>query len=379
MATVLPVPAQNSVATRSPSDIPPPNSFSTTLDGYLERVAKGIFTGTKSYLPSSSKKCGTWAKIGQCENGHRYAKRLFCGRPYHEACREITHRKKLARLLPKAQQIMPMGYWVVRPPNKYQYLYRTKKQRSAFTTRVSQALQAIGYSRGIILKHDFGEKSDIYAFHPNVLVDSGYKAPEVLDVEKRQLRRLIYPRWMLREYGDTLDIWYEYRQTRGEIMHTLKYCTKATFLDYQWDPSLADSLYRERYVVSWGNWKQPEKWQLSRHDRYLESLVSLEQKKCPQCGEPLKWSRPCQSFVLVLMEEPVDLGNGYYCLPPIRAPAVLPGEIKGRLDHLDVNHRQVVRASMARAEAQAEIDLAHDRLFWLDLLAAETAESEDCL
>ncbi len=262
---------------------------------------------------------------------------------------------------------MPMGYWVVRPPNKYQPLLRTKKQRAAFTTRVSQALEAIGYSRGLVLKHDFGDESPIYAFHLNVLVDSGYKAPEVLDAEKRQLRRLIYPRWILREYGDTLDINYHYRQTRGEIMHTLKYCTKATFLDYQWDPSLAEGLYRERYVVSWGNWKQPEKWQLSRNDRHLESLASLEQKKCPQCGEPLEWSRRCQPFVLVLMQDPIDLGNGYYRLPPIRAPAVLPAEIRQTLDRLETKHRQAVRAARARIDTEASYQAEADRLLWLEL------------
>lgn len=311
-----------------PSNIPPENPsninekafLDSSFLSYLEHVAKGFSSVAKSGVPSSSKNCGLWAKIGECKNGHRHAKRLFCGRQWHEPCREITHRRKLARVLPKAQQMNPMGYWVVRPPNECQRLLRSKKQRAAFTTRAVNAFKAIGYERGLVLKHDFGERSTKYAFHSNVLVDSGFKEPGVLEAEKRKLRRLIYPRWVIEKWGDKLDIWYSYRDTPAKIMHTLNYCTKATFLDYNWDPRLAEGLYRERYIVSWGKWEEPEKWQLPRSEQNLESLVSLEKKQCPECGEPMTWNRRLQPFVLVLAEDPVDLGNGYYRLPPIRPP-----------------------------------------------------------
>jgi len=312
--------------TQIPLDDPANDHFQLLRPYYLEPVAHTFFPEAISYLPSSVENCGLWAKVGQCKNGHRYARRLFCGRPYHEACREITHRRRLARVLKKAQQMMPMGYWVVRPPNDLQHLLRTRKQRSAFTTRVYRAFKAIGYERGLNLKHDFGDKSHKYAFHLNVLVDSAYKEPSVLDAEKRLLRRLIYPRWVIRQWGDKLDINYHYRQTRAEILHTLKYCTKATFLDIDWDQQLSKLLEGERYVVSWGNWKQPKKWQIPKSDAHLESLVSLEAKKCPSCGEQMTWNEKLVPFVLVLMEDPVDLGNGYYLLPPIRDPPASPGE-----------------------------------------------------
>ncbi|GAH90321.1 unnamed protein product [marine sediment metagenome] len=230
------------------------------------------------------------------------------------------HNRKIARCLSKVQQFEAMGYWVIRPPNELQPLLRGKKSRAAFAARVKSALRAIGYGRGGWFKHDFGEKSPRYAFHLNILVDGGYLEPEILDQQKRKLRRLIYPRSVIRKWGDKLDIFYEYRQTPAEMMHTLRYCTKATFLDTAWDEALAGNLYGERYSGWWGKWDESPKWELSESARKLQTLVSLEQGKCPTCGEPIIWNKRPLPFVLVLMEAPVPLGNGYYALPDIRPP-----------------------------------------------------------
>ncbi|GAH91285.1 unnamed protein product, partial [marine sediment metagenome] len=84
--------------------------------------------------------------------------------------------------------------------------------------------------------------------------------------------------------------------------------------------ALARELNGERYSGYRGNWKQPAKWQLTEHPRRLESLATLEQGKCPKCGSPIKWNKRPTPFVLVLMEEPVEITAGYYELPEIRPP-----------------------------------------------------------
>ncbi|MBA7549243.1 hypothetical protein ES705_41719 [subsurface metagenome] len=287
---------------------------------YLDYIDKGIFPEAKLKLPPQPKKCGLWAVVGQCENGHRYAKRLYCGKPWCEECRDIMQRRKVARCLPRVQQFETMAYLVIRPPNKLQPLLRTKASRASFTTKVWKALRAVGYRRGVWFKHDFGERSTRYAFHLNILVDGGYLEPEVLDHLKRKLRRLIYPRSVMRQWGDKLDIFYEYRQTPAEMMHTLNYCTKATFLDTAWDEELAGNLFREHYSGCWGKWNEAPKWELPESARKLQTLVSLQEGNCPKCGEPVTWGRHPLPFVLVLMENPIPLDNGYYALPDIRPP-----------------------------------------------------------
>ncbi|MBA7542798.1 hypothetical protein ES705_35122 [subsurface metagenome] len=104
------------------------------------------------------------------------------------------------------------------------------------------------------------------------------------------------------------------------MMHTLSYCTKATFTDIEWDEALASNLSGERYSGWWGKWDAPPKWQLDPSDKKTADLSMLEQGLHPVSGKPIRWHKKPIPFVLVLMEDPVSLGNGYYTLPPIRPP-----------------------------------------------------------
>ncbi|MBA7583491.1 hypothetical protein ES708_25436 [subsurface metagenome] len=201
-------------------------------------------------------------------------------------------------------------------------------------------------------KHDFGEKSTKYAFHLEVIVDGGYLPDEQLQRVCCQLRRLIYPRWVIRKWGDKLDIWYGYYQTPAEMYHALEYATHPTFTHIEWDRELARALNGERYSGYRGNWKQPAKWQLTEHPRHLESLVSLEQGKCPKCGEPIKWNKRPTPFVLVLMEEPTELTAGYYQLPEIRPPPAGRLDLSNLIELPDGDYRKhpnAVRRSIERA------------------------------
>ncbi|GAH26424.1 unnamed protein product, partial [marine sediment metagenome] len=203
--------------------------------------------------------------------------------------------------------------------------------------------------------HDFGERSTKYAFHLNILVDGGYLPPETLYELKRKLRRMIYPRSVIRKWGDKLDIFYEYRQTPAEMMHTLKYVTKATFRDIDWDEPLACNLHGERYSGWWGKWDKSPKWQLDEADKKLQNLVFLEQGKCPECGSQLQWNKQPLPLVLVLMEDPADLGNGYYALPAIRPPPAgrrQPTNLIELPDGDDRKHPNAVRRSIALAQRE---------------------------
>ncbi|MBA7548959.1 hypothetical protein ES705_41427 [subsurface metagenome] len=308
-------------------------------------------------MPFAEKCCGFWAKIGYDEDGNRVAKRLDCGRQWCTTCREASHNRRLARTLKRAQQMKPVGYFVIRPPDQLQPLLRTRQSRRSFIHRIKTAFKAIGYDRGLTFIHYFGDKSTKYAFHLNVLVDGGYIQPDVLDNLKRELRRLIYPRSVVREWGDKLDIYYGYRDTRPKILHTLKYCTKATFLDASWDEPLSSTVFREHTASWWGNWEQPEKWQLPASESRLKDLVSLEQGLHPVSHKPLTWEKRAVPMVLVLMENPVSLGNGYYRLPSIRPPPIIASDIQQKLDQMETAHRSRVRTAREQALAQQQGDI----------------------
>ncbi len=322
------------------------------LLGYLDSIDKLFSDEAKSCLPPSTKNCGLWAIVGECPNCHRYAVRLFCGKPYCDICREIIHRRKIGRGLPKIQQIEAMAKFVIRPPDELQPIMRTKRQRAAFTKRVADAVIEVGYARLRWFKHDFGEGSTKYAFHLEIIVDGGYLPEEVLDELKRKLRRLIYSRREIEKWGDKLDIWYGYYQTPGQMYHALYYATHPTFTDIAWDRELARELKGERYSGYRGNWKRPAKWQLSRNDGKLQSLVTLEQGNCPKCGQPIKWDKRPTPFVLVLAEGGTPITAGYYELLDARPPPVLaaiPTNLTELPDDDYRKHPNVIRRSIDRA------------------------------
>ena len=256
----------------------------------------------------------------ECENGHRYAVQLFCGKPWHEGCREIIHHRKISRLLPKAQQLLPAAYLVIRPPNEIQVFYLNRRARRRFIKTLIKALKSLGYQRGLVFIHYFGDDPTKFAFHLNVLVDGGWLEPEELDGLKRKLRRLIYPSSVIKRWGDKLDIFYEYLPTQGQVYHVLEYCTRATFTQFEGNEKLAESIWREHTIRRWGRWDEAPKWQLAESGKKQESLVCLARGICPKCGKPIKWDRRPAPFVFVLAEGGSQIAAGYYELPPIRPP-----------------------------------------------------------
>ncbi|GAH29192.1 unnamed protein product, partial [marine sediment metagenome] len=86
-------------------------------DGYLELLAK---RSVDLDLIFRTKCPGYWIQ-GSCENGHRYAKELYCGREWCPVCGEewsATHQRRFSRWISKATQIRTMGYFVFTIPEE---------------------------------------------------------------------------------------------------------------------------------------------------------------------------------------------------------------------------------------------------------------------
>ncbi|MBA7588464.1 hypothetical protein ES708_30522 [subsurface metagenome] len=304
------------------------------LHPYLDVVEQVATPGTDLGSIGFAEKCGQWALYGECQNGHRFAVQIFCGKPWHAGCREIMHRRKIAKLLPKVQQLLPAGHLVIRPPNELQVFYLDRRGRRIFIKRVIKALKSLGYRRGIIFIHYFGDDPTRFAFHLDVLVDGGFLEPEVLDERKANLRRLIYPASVVKRWGDTLAVNYSYKPTWGQVYGALKYCTRPTFTQLEGNERAADSIRGERTIRRWGRWDEEPKWQLADSDRKLQSLVSLEKGECPVCGEPIIWNKNRIPTALVRSQGGVEITTGYWALPPTRPPPAPLGGVEERLNGL---------------------------------------------
>jgi hypothetical protein len=187
------------------------------------------------------------------------------------------------------------------------------------------------FDRGLLRWHWFGDINEgHYNPHLNILVDGGYLAPERLDELKSQLRDVLHV--------PDLIVNYSFARAASKKYHLVEYVTRPTFVNYDWDPYLANELYGFRNQRWWGRWDGAGVWALSDLDGQAEkgheyaAVESLRLGKCPDCGSPLKtlgrkqdpkkrgepvlWTRPVDSAYLVLWAAHELAGTGYYRIPP---------------------------------------------------------------
>jgi len=254
------------------------------------------------------KRCPGWVTLGSCENGHRWAKELYCGREWCENCREPSQDRRFSRLLPKARQLSSMGYLVITFPPEDRVNMRTKAELvkiGKVTTRWARGM----FCRGVKRWHFFGDQEAVYHPHLNFLVDGG-------KVRKDTLKQLRSGLKLALNLSRKPTIHYEYTRSPARMVHWLKYITRATFLDYRWDPDLAEELWNFRNITWWGKWDGEPAWDFSP-DGESPEVEKLEQGLCPICGKPIKWDKAMPIEWLKLWEgEPV--GAGYHRLhdPP---------------------------------------------------------------
>jgi rRNA maturation protein Nop10 len=334
------------------------------------------YDNVSSWLALTCDKKGVgWFIAGECQNGHRFAKELVCGKEWCGVCGEdgsVAHLRRFARWLPKVQQLGVMGYFVFTIPQELRSKYRAKKALSKLGHQVQELLKAFGYSRGLRRWHWFGDKSTKWHPHLNCLVDGGFVSPAKLDAIKRGYASLLG--------ADVVDVNYRYRLSPGKMVHSLKYVTRSTFRDYAWDLEMALELRGFRNMVVWGRgqWDGEAAWSLADlggearaevEDLDIEAIEALAEKRCPVCGERIEWEEALPIGLLDMVDKR-SLGAGYWRLADNKSPPV--GDkyhpkysLLGYL--ANIKHCRL-EAAKKRAEAEAAIEADYQTAFWRDIL-----------
>ena len=283
-------------------------------EGYLDTIANVV---TSTGLPA---KCPGYFVVGQCENGHRFAKELYCGREWCPVCGEDespAHMRRFARWVGKVQQLRTVGYLVFTLPEEVRSRYRSKAKLNELTKRVTGGdksrriegmLKGMGFDRGLARWHWFGETPGKWHPHLNVIVESGHLTHSQLRSIRRAYAGILGV--------DVAVVNYSYAKVVPKMVHVLKYVTRATFRDYTWDERMAARLYNFRNMRSWGSWSGPAVWELEG-EAELPAVASLEAGLCPVCGEPVSWSRARDIVWLKLWAragQVKPLGAGYWAL-----------------------------------------------------------------
>lgn len=163
------------------------------------------------------------------------------------------------------------------------------------------------------------------------------------------------------------------------MVHTLKYVTRATFRDYEWDIDMAIMELRGfRNMVVWGRgqWDGQAVWSLSDlkgkakaevEGLDVQAIESLVNKVCPVCSKPLVWGEPLPVGLLKIVKKQ-PLGAGYYRLVDVRPPPGLPDDVKRRLEEMEARARAEVRATAERAERERAAEAEYQAVLWRDIL-----------
>lgn len=264
----------------------------------------------------NGKYCGQYAKIGECEDNHQYLKVIFCGKDWCENCRDLTHKRRQARLMPKVATMEKGGYFIFTVPEEMRDFYQVKENLSELRTYLRRKLKRIFPDlRAITRWHWFGEK-DLLKYHPhlNILVDSLQR----IDKETLDKIKSDYKRGLERFTGTRLEkkvnVYYQFLTTKERIYHKLNYITRPTFLVYQKD--LAMRLKGYRNSSTWGKFRELTLDELERlaiqregNSKTKKEVILLSNNICPCCGKKIKWRREIYPGSLSFMGE--DLGEGY--------------------------------------------------------------------
>lgn len=283
------------------------------------------------YEPKASN-CGHFAVMTQClgEQKHTILMSLNCGQEWCPTCGQDgshAHLRRISRVLPKARQIASMGYLVIEYPNDCRSALRNTEFLNDQYKRVMSCLKGTKrgqgrngwFKRGLIRMHFFGDKvTGKYNPHFNVLVDAEYMPHDKLNELKQALREACGVSNLIIHYsfvspGDPQYI--------AKMYHRVRYVTRATFKNLNWDVELAWDLKNFRNQRWWGKWNDAPVWDITRNgpEGDFEALHALEHifnHKCPVCGAELhKWTRPVNSKFIKLFKA-VPIGNsGVYIAP----------------------------------------------------------------
>ena len=246
---------------------------------------------------TESSDCSKFFITAKCKNGHKFHKRIFCGKEWCPICGKDgspAHKRRVARWYRKAIKFGSIGYMIVTFPASIRNKFWDPKLLKAKRKEIIKMLKSWGYAYGLIRLHWFGDSMDyencmIYHPHFNIFIDEKRIKPKKLELIKKEIANILDIRF------DQVNLFYRYYTSPKKKYHKLKYVLRATFLVKSWNEDLANNLKYFRNCVSWGSKKLwdslPVMWTLRDSERWNDDGASLFEGYCPLCGNKIKWNK----------------------------------------------------------------------------------------
>jgi len=287
---------------------PPAPAGSEDLESEIPEISRGR-EGVQLELA-----CPNWALVGECPEGHHYAKELICGREWCSSCggkNGKAHQRRKAAWLPRATQMQEIGSFVITTPGELRQKFREPGVLRDFGKAMKRVMKYHGFSRGLRRWHWFGEDHPghglqgdgmpVYHPHLNMLVEAGRLPASKLQAIKRSVATVLGV-----DIG-RVNIHYRYARSVPKMFHLVKYVLRPTFERWEWDRDMAHQVIGFRNALSWGKWEDEPAWAIPDGD---SQVGALEQGRCPVDGTQIAWG---EVIVASLLRGPwwVDQGGGY--------------------------------------------------------------------
>jgi hypothetical protein len=314
-----------------------------SAENYLD-VGDNVHVNVIGWLEITCGENKQWFIPGVCQDkGHRYAKVIVCGKEWCAICGKrssMANNRRYVRWLTKIMQFESMRYYVFTIPEELRYRYKTKEALTELGRRAQEMMKRHGHDRGLRRWHWFGDKTNKWNPHLNILVEGKYTDEKELKSIKRGWARIIG--------AEVVSVNVSYKSTPRDMAGCLQYVTRATFLDYNWDIDMAMELRGFRNMVVWGKgkWDNEPVWELSPVERQskagedldVKAIENIIEHKCPRCGSLIVWSSALPAKILELQDK-VSYGAGYYGINERGRPPELSDDIKRHLERIRMEWR----------------------------------------
>jgi len=216
---------------------------------------------------------------GTCENGHKYAKAILCGKEYCYHCGEKwswIHQRRYYRWLPKVKALGTVGYLVVTIPLEHREFFLDKRRLNEFRRYCIRLFKRRGYNRGLCRWHWCGEDGNTWHPHLNFLFNEKWISKEDLHELREKICNKIS--LMMRVSIPTIVINYQYSDKAWKQRHWARYITRATWRKFS-EP-IAQVVKGYRNDVVWGEWVNKKR---------ENDVAKLERGCCPLCNSKITW------------------------------------------------------------------------------------------
>lgn len=219
-----------------------------------------------------------------------------------------------------------VGYLVITVPDEVKDSFKDKKILTGFRVAIRKKLQRMGYNKGLMRWHWFGDcryckgngcstcnntgAGSKWHPHLNILIESGFMSKEVFSRFTGEIKSFAI-NYMQKIDGVDLsgkgNVFYDYCKNDAMKVHRMKYVLRSTFRIYNFE--IAKLLKNYSACSTFGDFEKCTK----DREGFVKEILLIEKKICPCCGASVSWKGKTNTSIFFSAKKK-DFGSGYYQL-----------------------------------------------------------------